>query len=110
VAPATGMTLPSPDGCFVQVWEQPFFVGSADYVNGPRKYPTVRDMPGRRDWRNRIRSLKVGSSASVTVWSQESFSGSALRATRNAAHPELPEGLTARIQSIVVECDGNPAQ
>jgi hypothetical protein len=104
------MTLPSPEGCFVQVWDQPFFVGPTDYVNGPRKYPTLRDMPGRRDWRNRIRSLKVGSSASVTVWSQENFSGSALRAARNAAHPELPEDLTARIQSIVVECDGNPAQ
>lgn len=94
----------------MQVWEQPFFVGSSDYVNGSRKYPTVRDMPGRRDWRNRIRSLKVGSSASVTVWSQENFSGSALHATRNAAHPELPDGVTGRIQSIVVECDSNAVQ
>ena len=67
-------------------------------------------MPGRRDWRNRIRSLKVGSSASVTVWSQENFSGIALHATRNAAHAELPDGLTARVQSIVVECDSNAVQ
>ena len=77
----------------MQVWEQPFFVGSSDYVNGPCKYPTVRDMPGRRDWRNRIRSLKVGSSASVTVWSQENFSGSALRATRKRSAPRTPGGL-----------------
>jgi hypothetical protein len=67
-------------------------------------------MPGRRDWRNRIRSLKVASSASVTVWSEENFSGSALRAARNAALPELPDSLTARIQSIVVECDSNAGQ
>jgi hypothetical protein len=101
------MTLPSPDGCFVQVWEEPFFVGASDYVNGPRRYPTLRDMPGRRDWRNRIRSLKVGSSSSVTVWSQEDFKGSTLRAVSNAAHPELPEGLTADVESMVVECDGD---
>jgi hypothetical protein len=104
------MTLPSPDGCFVQVWEQPFFAGPSDYVNGPRRYPTLRDMPGRRDWRNRIRSLKAGSSSSVTVWSEENFSGSALYAVRNAAHAELPDVLTARIQSIVVECDSNAGQ
>jgi hypothetical protein len=110
VSPAPGTTLPSPEGCFVQVWEQPFFTGPSDYINGPRRYPTVGDMPGRRDWRNRIRSLKVASSASVTVWSEENFSGSAVRAARNAAHPELPDSLTARIQSIVVECDSNAGQ
>jgi hypothetical protein len=104
------MTLPSPEGCFVQVWEQPSFGGASDYVNGPRRYPSLRDMPGRRDWHDRIRSLKVGPSSAVTVWSQENFTGNTLRTVRNAVHPQLPDGLTARIASMVVECDGNAGQ
>lgn len=99
-----GTTLPSPDGCFVQVWEQPLFVGASDYINGPRRYPTLRDMPGRRDWRNRIRSLKVGPSSTVTVFSEENLRGSGLRAIKGTAHAELPNELMADIQSMVVEC------
>lgn len=101
------MTLPNPDGCFVQVWEQPSFTGASDYINGPRRYPTLRDMPGRRDWRNRIRSMKVGPSSVVTVWSQENFDGNTLLATKNVAHPALPDEWAGRIESMAVECDGN---
>ena len=54
-----GMTMPNPDGCFVQVWEGPSFSGAIDYINGPRVYPSLRDMPGGRLWHNRIRSAKV---------------------------------------------------
>jgi hypothetical protein len=106
------MTLPSPEGCFVQVWQQANFLGPSDYINGPRRYPSLRDMPGRRDWRNRIGSFKVGpsSTVAVTVYSEENFRGSTLRAVRNTALTELPGELKAQVQSIVVECDGNPAQ
>lgn len=103
--PAIGTTLPSPAGCFVQVWEQPSFVGASDYINGPRRYATLRDMPGRRDWRNRIRSLKVGPTSVVTVWSQEHFRGGTLRAMKNVAHADLPEAWAGRIESMMVECD-----
>jgi hypothetical protein len=104
------MTLPSPDGCFVQVWDQPHFTGASDYINGPRRYATLRDMPGRRPSHNRIRSMDVGRSAVVTIWSDENFGGSTLRLLRDAAHPELPSGLTAQIESMVVECTDNSAE
>ena len=103
--PPPGITLPNPAGCFVQVWEQPSFAGLSDYVNGPRRYPTLRDMPGRRDWRNRIRSLKVGPASVVTLWSQENFTGTTLRASRNVAHAALPEEWAGQVESMSVECD-----
>ncbi len=103
------MTLPSPEGCFVQVWAQPYFAGASDYINGSRRYPSLRDMPGRRDWRNRIRSFKVGPSSTVTVYSEENFGGSTLRDVRNSERVELPGKLLEQVQSMVVECDGNSA-
>ena len=34
--------MPSPDGCFVQVWDAPKFVGTTDYLNGPLVYSTLQ--------------------------------------------------------------------
>jgi hypothetical protein len=109
--PASGTTLPNPEGCFVQVWQQANFVGPSDYINGPRRYPSLRDMPGRRDWRDRIGSFKVGpsSTVTVTVYSEENFGGNTLRAVSNTALAELPGELKTQVQSMAVECNGNPA-
>jgi hypothetical protein len=75
-----------------------------DYINGPRTYPTLRDMPGGRLWQNRIRSAKVGPAATVGVWADEYFLGRSLRLQRDIDYPGLPDGLTAEIESIDVGC------
>src|SRR5688500_6305537 len=73
-----GVTMPSPDGCFVQVWEAPRFEGVADFINGPRGYSNLRDLPGGRVWHERIRSLKSGPVAAATAYADERFQGTSI--------------------------------
>jgi len=54
-------------------------------------------------------SFKVGPS-SMTVYSEENFRGSTLRAMRSTERVELPSDLLDQVQSMVVECDGNSAR
>lgn len=105
-----GMTMPSPDGCFVQVWDGPSFVGASDYMNGPSVYPSLRDLPGGRLWQDRIRSAKVGPAASVTAWSDENLQGSTMRLVTDTEYPRLPEAMTAQIESMAVECAGRATE
>jgi hypothetical protein len=104
------MTMPSPDGCFLQVWEGPNFVGASDYMNGPRVYPSLRDMPGGRLWHDRIRSAKVGPVATAIAWSDVNFQGETMRLVTDAEYPRLPEAMTAHIESMAVECAGNATE
>ena len=97
--------MPSPDGCFVQVWDAPKFAGTTDYLNGPLVYSTLRDLPGARVWKDRIRSLKTGTRARVIVYGEESFSGPSIRLTPDQDYPTLPENLSGRIASMNIQCD-----
>lgn len=63
--------MPSPDGSFVHVWEAPRLTGTTDFLNGPRDYPMLRDLPGGRLWNNRIRNAETGPAATVTLWTDE---------------------------------------
>src|SRR5262245_52783738 len=68
-------TMPNPDGCYARVWDQRAFRGASEFINGPRQYSDLRDLPGRHDWDKRIRSLQLGSRASVVAWSEEQLRG-----------------------------------
>ena len=97
-------TMPSPEGCFVQVWDGVAFAGTADYINGPRRYANMSRMPGDRVWQHRIRSAKVGPTATITAWSDENFRGGILRLMPGMSYPALPDAMSAQIESIAVEC------
>jgi len=101
----TARTLPHPGGCFVQVWDQAHFNGASDFINGPRKYDTLRDLPGRRNWSNRIRSLTLGSTAAVTAWSDEGFRGKAVVLTWDSRLPQASLPVAPSIRSLAVSCD-----
>lgn len=101
----SGRTLPHPDGCFVEVWDQPRFTGMSDFINGPRRYETLRSMPGARNWSDRIRSVKLGPHASLTVWSEEQFRGKAITLTRDSRIPETGMAITPPIRSLAIGCD-----
>ncbi len=88
----------------MRVWDEPNFGGMSDYINGPRVYPNLRDMPGANLWHDRIESAKAGPTANVTVWSDENFRGKAMRLVSDAAYPYLPDALAAQIESAMVEC------
>jgi hypothetical protein len=99
-----GMTMPSPDGCFIQVWDAPHFAGAADYINGPREYANLRDLPGGRRWSGRIRSLRVGPEAMATAHADEHFRGTSVRLDRGSEYVKLPTPIKDEIESLQIEC------
>jgi hypothetical protein len=96
--------MPSPDGCFVEVWDRPSFTGTADYINGPRVYANLRDMPGGHLWNNRIGSVKTGPAATATVWSDENLRGQTMQLRSDTAYSSLPETLSGKINSLEISC------
>jgi hypothetical protein len=98
-----GSRAPNPNGCYVQVWDAPNNAGLGDYINGPAKLVQLQDLPGQRSWRNKIRSLRVGPAASVTVWSDENFGGNSLRLVE-VEYMQLPDALSGKIESMQIAC------
>jgi hypothetical protein len=94
-------TMPSPNGCYVQIWDRPEFGGNSDFINGPIRYQHLRDMPGQRSWTHRIRSLTLGPSAWAVAWSDERFAGRSLLLTADrGTFATLP----VRIESLDIHC------
>jgi hypothetical protein len=104
-APRQGeTTMPNPEGCFVQVWDGPRHTGITDYVNGPKPWMNLRDMPGARVWANRIRSMKTGLTARAVVYAEENFQGASIRLAPDRDYAVLPEGISGRVASVNIEC------
>ena len=103
-------TMPSPDGCFVQVWNRPGFAGNSDFINGPRQYPHLRDLPGRRSWSDRIGSLRLGPGVSAVAWSQEQFAGPNVVLTTDSLERGGFAALPVKVQSLEIRCATQVAQ
>ena len=93
VEPFRSATMPDPGGCYVIVYEQPQFGGAREFINGPVKYATLKNLPFRANWRRRIRSVQVGPTASVTIWEGEGSKGASQTLSSDSRHPELSEPL-----------------
>lgn len=100
-------TMPSPDGCFVQVWDGPGFRGVSEFINGPRRYEHLRDLPGRLSWKGRIRSLRLGPNASAIAWSSERFEGRNLPLTTDNRHADRFATLPVDVESLDIRCSGS---
>ena len=96
--------MPSPDGCFVQVWNDSGFAGNSDFINGPIQYGHLRDLPNRRSWKDRISSLRLGPGASAVAWSGEQFSGQSLLLTADSEERGTFAVLPLEIQSLDIRC------
>src|SRR5688572_26951022 len=103
-SPNWTLTMPSPDGCFVQVWNDSGFAGDSDFINGPIQYEHLRDLPNRRSWKDRISSLKLGPGASAVAWSGEQFSGQSLLLTADSEGRGTFAALPLAIQSLDIRC------
>ena len=99
-------TMPNPDGCYMQVWETAEYAGMSDYINGPREYASLRRMSNNRSWQNRIVSVRVGPTATVTAFADEDFRGATLQLHADTAHRRLPGGIAGHIESVRVACKG----
>jgi hypothetical protein len=106
---AARRTAPEPGGCYVEVFDQPDLAGASDFINGPARHFTLRDLPFRADWHNRIRSLRVGPGATLTAWARDGFQGDAFRSGPDRTHRTLPEAFTGKIASLQITCEPQPS-
>jgi hypothetical protein len=75
-APAyVSLRAPNPNGCYVIVHDRVSFGGTGDVFNGPGRWPRLERLlqTNEESWRNRIRSLRVGRAATLTVYAEEDF-------------------------------------
>jgi hypothetical protein len=98
-------TMPSPDGCYVQVWDRPGFNGVSEFINGPRRYEHLRDLPGRLSWKGKIRSLRLGPTAAGIAWTSERFEGSNLLLVTDNRQPNRFAELSMSVESLDIRCN-----
>ncbi len=105
-APSVPLPAPNPNGCYVMVFEQPEFSGSGDVLNGPGKWASLDGLrqTNHDGWRNRIRSLRTGHIATVTVYTDEGFNGESRRFGPDTSRAQVDASLSARIESLELTC------
>jgi len=110
--PPMNMRAPNPNGCYLMIFEQPAFAGSADVLNGPGRWPNLRAVQETNypDWSNRIRSLKTGSAATVTVFTETRFGGLSERYPAGTDRAALRPDLSEKLASIDIACTTSGAQ
>lgn len=102
-------TAPDPTGCYVQIYSEPDYKGAREFVNGPRKYATLSNMPGRVSWRNRIKSLRVGPAITqVVLWTDEVFTGARWRLEGDRSIPRLNAPMSGAVESLEIDCSPQP--
>ena len=102
----TNLPAPNPNGCYVRVYDRTDFGGIGDVFNGPGRWPRLERLVNTNEesWRNRIRSLHVGTAATLTVYVEQDFKGSSRQFPPAADQPRLDPELSGRIESLEISC------
>ena len=102
----TNLPAPNPNGCYVRVHDRTDFEGIGDLFNGPGRWPRLERLVNTNEesWRNRIRSLHVGTAATLTVYAEQDFKGSSRQFPPAVDQPRLDPDLSGRIQSLEISC------
>ena len=97
---------PNPNGCYVVIYDRPEFRGTGDVLNGPGRWPTLDGLRGTNiaNWRDMIRSLRVGESATVLAYTEENLAGRSMRFEAGAAQRELETIMAGRVKSLELNC------
>jgi hypothetical protein len=105
------MRSPNPNGCYVMVFEGRGFESYADVLNGPNRWSSLDGLKetNHARWNDRIRSLRVGSAATVTAFTESGFRGAAERYQPGSEHADLPPEISAKIESLEIVCTRPPA-
>jgi hypothetical protein len=100
------LPAPNPSGCYVMVFDQPAFRGIGDVWNGPGRWSTLEGLRQTRPegWRNQIRSLRVGSAGTITVFTDPVFKGDSRQFGARTDHPQLDRAFSGQIESLQLEC------
>lgn len=81
--------LAQENGCWVDFWEFPNYLGAQLRIEGPIQLGTLRDVKGE-SWDQRFDSLQVGPKAQVTLYENINFK---LTLTEIAKYPDLMKAL-----------------
>ena len=100
----------NPNGCYAIVFERPSFSGAGEVLNGPVRLALLNDVlvTNDRDWRKRIRSVRVGSSATLTVYVETAFTGRSQQYGPRTELSQLDPAVAGRIQSLEITCISLP--
>ena len=103
---SVSLPAPNPNGCYVTVYDRAEFKGVGDVLNGPGRWPRLERLTQTNEerWRDRIRSLRVGTAATVTAYTGEAFKGESQRFSPATNHPRLEARLSGRIESLEIAC------
>jgi hypothetical protein len=100
-----GATAPNPNGCYVFVYEQANRLGERVILNGPGKWPSLERLRrDDKDWRKRIRSIEVGSSATVTLYTEPDFRGTSQLFGPGSDQGRFSASMSVGIQSLALSC------
>jgi hypothetical protein len=100
-----GGWAPNPNGCYVFVYEQADWRGERVVLNGPGKWPSLERLRrDDKDWRKRIRSIEVGSGATVTLYTEPSFRGVSQLFGPGSVEDRLNPSMSVGIESLAVSC------
>jgi hypothetical protein len=87
------------------VYQRANWQGARAVLNGPSKWANIERLQvDEVDWRNRIRSIDVGSAATVTVYTEPSFRGTSRQFGPGSQSARLGEELPGGIESLVMSC------
>jgi len=103
-------SAPDPTGCFIEVYAQEKFEGPRDFINGPVKYWHLKQLPFEVNWHERIKSIRVGPTATVLLWVKEGFEGDPLKFGPDRNHPQLIPEFSGKIASLQIMCSRPPAE
>jgi len=94
----------------VFVYDKPEWQGAREVVNGPGRWPNLERLRlDKEDWRNRIRSLDVGPAATLTVYTDATYTGTSRKFAPGSRPARLDTEISGRIESLDVACPaGNP--
>lgn len=101
-----GTLAPNPNECYLMVFDEPAFRGTGDVFNRPGRWANLKELSDTREhnWSNRIRSVRTGSAATATVFTNPDFKGQSLQVSPGRAYSQLEAEFAAEVESLTIAC------
>ena len=101
-----GGNAPNPNGCYVFLYDQENWRGKRVVLNGPGKWQSVERLQRNddKDWRKNIRSIEIGSSATLTAFTEPNYQGVSQQFGPARDPARLGGSLAAGIESLAISC------
>ena len=101
-----GGNAPNPNGCYVFLYDQENWRGKRVVLNGPGKWQSVERLQRNddKDWRKNIRSIEIGSSATLTAFTELNYRGVSQQFGPASDPARVGGSLATGIESLAISC------